>query len=112
MARTVLSPVLPVVAGTPITWTAPTTEGDAIRPSAVLMVRNGGAAAITLTLVTGATAGGYAVADQTVNVPAGGEVAVGPFPAVFPQLSGPTAGFVHVDYSAVASVTRTAIAAA
>ena len=111
MARTKVSAVTPSVAGAAIAYSAPTAEGDQVRPNTVLLVNNGSGSAITLTLVTGGTAGEYAVADPTVTVPAGAERAVGPFSAIFPQPSGADAGWVYVDYSSVTSVTRAAIAA-
>lgn len=111
MPRAMLGGVAPSgPAGVTLTWGAPTVDGDAVRPGNVLLVRNTSAGAITLTLVTGGTSGNYAVADPTVAVPAGATVAVGPFGQVFPQTSGTDAGWVYVDYSAVAGVERTVIA--
>lgn len=112
MARTFVAPVYPSLAGTSINYSAPTVEGDAVRPNTVLLIKNGSGAPITITLQTGGTVGDLAIADPTVSIAAGAEKAIGPFSGVFPQPSGADAGWVYVDYSAVASVTRAAIAAA
>jgi hypothetical protein len=98
------------MAGATVAFTAATVDGDAIRPGSALLVNNASGAPITLTLVTGATIGSRAVADDTVSVPAGSMRLIGPFADdVYPQASGPTKGAVHVDYSAFASVTRMSI---
>lgn len=98
--------------GATVTSGAAPVDGDAIPPNAFLRVTNGGAAAITLTVVTPGTVGsGLAISDHTITVPAGATRLVGPFPENhYRQNSGTTKGLVHVDYSAVTSVTREVLA--
>lgn len=112
MARAVLAPIAPSIDGASITYTAPTVDGDAVQPGTTLLVKNGSAAAITLTLVTDALIGGLAVADKTITVGAGADVLVAvPRDTIYRETSaGPTFGLVQVDYSAVTSVTRASIA--
>ncbi len=108
MPRVNVEAVSPSLDGTAYTLTAANADGDAIMPGSVLHVVNGSAAPITVTVVTGGTAQGYAIADHPVVIPAGGGRLIGPIPGgdIWPQTSGATRGRIHVDYSAVASVTR------
>lgn len=114
MARAVVAPVLTNTKGSAVAFAAPTVDGDAVQPNSIVLVQNitsgATAASVTVTLVTGATQGGFDVADATVVVPAGQTLAIGPFGPVFPQPAGPTRGLVHLDYSAPASVTRAVVA--
>lgn len=111
MARNILSPVRPAKTGATVLPTAATVDGDAIPPDAALWVNNASAGTITLTVVTPAVAAdNLAIGDYTLTIPAAGVRLVGPFPEdVYRQQSGTTAGLVHIDYSAFASVTRVAI---
>lgn len=111
MARQTLNPVTPSLAGTTVAFTAANVDGDSVPTNAVVLVNNASGGAVTVTLVTGATAGDYAIADPTVSVPAATIVAIGPFSNLFPQQSGADAGRVYLNYSAFASVTRAAIVA-
>lgn len=112
MPRALPAPVRPVPAGVDPAYAAPTVDGDAVPAGCYVAVRNGSAADITVTAVTGGTTDGLAVADVPVVVPAGGERLIGPFGNrdLWVQPSGTTAGLVHLDYSAVASVTRAVVA--
>lgn len=111
MARTVLAPVAPSIDGTPISYTAPTADGDAVQAGTTLLVQNGSAGEVTVTLVTDALVGGLAVEDKAVPVAAGAEVLIAiPRDTIYRETSeGATFGMVQVDYSAVASVTRASI---
>lgn len=110
MARVNLSAAKPTMTGQAVTYAAAPADGDAVRPHTTLLVKNGSGSPITVTLVTGGTASGYAVADPTVSVGAGAEVAIGDFSdPIFRQTSGATKGLIHVDYSSVTSVTRLAV---
>lgn len=114
MARTVVVPQAAGPAGTKVTYTAPTVEGDAVPPGCRVIVRNGSAAPVTVTVLTGGTVDGLAIADVgPTSIPAGEDWVFGPFTprATFVQPSGADAGRVLLDYSAVASVTRAAVAA-
>ena len=114
MARTQVAAQAASAAGLAPAYTAPIVDGDALPGGgdhAVLHVKNGGAGSLTVTVQTGTTTGGYAVADQTVTVPAGADRFIGPFPApVFDQPATHAdpllRGKVLVDYSVLTSVTR------
>lgn len=83
--------------------------GDTIPSSdtGYLSVKNGSASAVTVTVITpGLTVFGSAEPDLTVSVPAGGERLIGP---MLPGLVDSTVNAVKVTYSAVASVTVSAI---
>lgn len=112
MPRTAVSAQHPSVAGTQLTYTAVTAgagNGDMVRPNAVLLVRNGSGSALTVTLITGGTVDGLAIADATVTVPAGADMAIGPFGAVYPQPSGVDVGQVYVEYSSATTITRAVV---
>lgn len=66
------------------------------------VVRNAGAAAITVTIATPARIWGIDIADLSVNVGAGDTAFIGPFPE---QIFNDENGRVNVSYSAVTSVT-------
>lgn len=68
-----------------------------------IVVKNGSAASINVTITTGGTLMGVAVTDTVVAVAAGAEAFIGPFaPVLYNQ---PSTDYVFVDYSAVAAVT-------
>lgn len=113
MTYTQIEPVRPAITGTTVTLTAAPAGGDAIRPGSFLIVNNGSASAITLTLNMGRGYKGYTITSPTVSVAAGAEVLVGPFDAdPFEQLTGTNQGYCTVDYSAVTTVTRASITTA
>lgn len=93
------------IGGTQITKTAADVAGDTFDPGNVtLVVNNGSAGAITVTVVVpGNTKYGLPAPDVTRSIPAGQEFAFGPFPD---DLADPSDGRVDVTYSAVATVTR------
>lgn len=72
----------------------------------VLWVVNGSGAPITVTVVTPKTVSGLAVADQAVVIAAGAQALIGPFSR---DAFGDANGQAGIDYSATATVTRTAI---
>lgn len=109
MPRLTLNPVSPSITGTTVAFVAADAAGDSVPANCAVLVNNASGSSITVTLVTGATADDYAIADPTVAVPAGTIVAIGPFSQLFPQTSGADAGRVYLNYSAVTSVTRAAI---
>lgn len=75
----------------------------------VLLVKNGGASAITLTVVSVADEYGRS-GDIAPPVAAGEERIVGPLrPALFNQRSGADAGKVYVNFSSGTSVTVAAL---
>lgn len=115
MARNVLNAVAPAIDGTPFTYSAVSAvpgDGDAVQPGTVLLINNASGAAITVTIVTGGTSDqALAISDYTFSIPATTQEAVGPIPGgpTWVQPSGVTAGLVHIDYSASATVTRAAL---
>lgn len=110
MAHVLVNGQAPSPAGITPAFTAVTVDGDAVATDVVLHVKNGGAAATDVTVVTGGTVDGLAVADVVVNIPAGQERLIGPFlnRDLYPQVGGPDAGRVYVTYSVITSVTRAA----
>lgn len=101
-----LSPVQAQITGAEVSKTAADDAGETFRPgdNLAFIVANGDAAAHTVTVaVPGSTRYAQPHPDVDVNVPAGGEVAIGPFPS---DLADPADGFVHLSYDATTSVTR------
>lgn len=113
MARSTPAAVAPSLSGTVATPTAPNADGDIVPAGARLLVINGGATSITVTIDTTATDSGLALPDAGGAIAAGASRLFGPFPArLFAQPSDAPVGAnaVLVDYSAVASVTRVVLA--
>ena len=71
----------------------------------ILIIKNGGGSAVTLTVVTAATVDGLAVADLTASIGAGETRALGPFPPSIYNDTLVNGGNVSLTYSAVTSVT-------
>jgi hypothetical protein len=111
MAYTQVPASTPNIAGTTVTWAAPSGSGagngDAIPDGSTLLVNNASASPITITLNVAVTYEGYTITSPTVTVPATTILAIGPLNAdPFGQQSGTDAGRVHVDYSSITTVTR------
>lgn len=95
---------VPAISGAAPAFAAPAAS-DKTEVGAVLIVKNGSAAAVTVTLVTpGNLDTGDAYPDKTYSVPAGGEFWI-PVLAVYRG----TDGLAAVNFSAVASVTVAAV---
>lgn len=110
MARAVVSPVRAAMSGTSAAFTAPTVDGDAVRPYTALLVHNTSGGALNITIVTGGVVGARPIPDDVVSIPAGAYRLLGPFTEdVLPQPSGSTKGLVHVDYQTPASFERMSI---
>lgn len=95
---------VPVLAGTPPTFSTPAAS-DTAQVGSTLIVKNGSAGAVTVTLVTpGNLPTGDAYPDRAYSVAAGAE-------AWIPVLSEyrNTAGVAAVTFSATASVTAATI---
>ena len=103
----------PTITGTDPAFAAAAGGGDKVPPNdrGYLHVKNGSGSPITVTVVTpGLDKYGQARADIAVSVPATtGERIIGPFPA---DLADPADGLVAITYSAVTTVTVSAIAMA
>lgn len=112
MARDLPATQKIVPTGLAVNLTAPTANGDAIKPGQqAVWVHNGSASSINVTAQTPQKVEGLDVAENIVAVPAGTDRLVGPFPAgTYGRPSGGAdPGMVYIDYSAVASVTRAII---
>jgi hypothetical protein len=85
------------------TYVAADAAGDTVIPGAgsFLHVKNGAAAAVTVTLVTPGTVSNLDIGDQQVSVPAAGERLI----AVGDLYRDQTSGRATVNYSAATSVT-------
>jgi hypothetical protein len=101
------------ISGVVLSATAATAGPDTLAPDdrVILLVQNGSAAAVTVTVtVPGNTKYGQVNPDVTsVSVPASGGIAtIGPFPR---DLADPTDGLIDITASASASVSFYAIRA-
>lgn len=104
MPYTLVGSTKPTVAGTLITPAAADATGNAFNNGGnqMLVVLNDSGVTVTVTVDAPGTFQGVTLADATVAVAAGARKVIGPFhPAAFNQSD----GTVHVDYSAVTSVT-------
>ena len=86
------------------TFNAANAGGDSFANTGdeIIHVKNGSGGAIDVTIVTQATVDSQAVADRVVNVPAGEERVIGPFPKATYNDSG---DLVQLTYSGVTSLT-------
>lgn len=108
MAYTQTPPVAPTMTGTTVTYSAVPAGGLALLPGSILLVKNGGASPINVTLQVQKQYKGYNLAAPVIAVPAGVELAIGPIPAEVHQIINPANannGYILVDFSAVTSVT-------
>lgn len=100
-----------VLSGLAPTYAAASVGGDTLTPNgaAMLVVKNGGASPITVTVATpGKTEFGLDQPDVTISVPAAGERVIGPLTH---RLADPETGVIGVTYSGVTSVTVAALTA-
>lgn len=109
MARTALAVQQVSRSGLNPTFSAANVDGHSVKNTGAeaVYVKNGGGAPINVTIPTPGTVDGQAIGDRVVAVPNGGERIIGPFPKnVYDQ---PGTDDVHVDFSAVTSVTVAAL---
>jgi hypothetical protein len=100
-----LNPQTISLSGTTITFANASGSGDQFPNTGreLLLVRNSGTSAITVTVTAQGRYRGVPFSNVTFSVPAsGGEVIAGPFP---PEVFNDTSGRTSVGYSAVTSVT-------
>lgn len=106
MARTALTVQEITRNGLSPAYTAANGDGHSValdgQNRTMIHVVNGDASPNVVTLQTSATVDGEAVADKTVNVPAGEERMIGPFPNQFYRQSD---GSVYIDHSNTTSNT-------
>lgn len=82
MAETALTVTSLGASGVTVAYANADTEHDnsfANNGKTILVMENGGASTATVTIMTGATTGGYAVADQAIAFTAGATKIAGPF---------------------------------
>lgn len=104
MARSSISVQRITRSGANPSFESANTDGNSFdhHPDGFVWVKNGDTASKTVTIPTPRSIDGLSVADLTVDVPAGEDRAIGPFPEdTFKQDD----GTIHVDYSDVTSVT-------
>jgi hypothetical protein len=95
---------VPVIAGTPPTFTAPSTS-ETVQVGTILIVKNGSGSSITVTMTTPGTLGtGDAYPDKAYTVTAAAESWI-PVLADYRN----TAGVAAVTFSAVGSVTAASV---
>jgi hypothetical protein len=95
---------VPVIAGTPPTFTTPSTS-ETVQVGTILIVKNGSGSSITVTMTTPGTLGtGDAYPDKAYTVIAGAEAWI-PVLADYRN----TAGVAAVTFSAVATVTAASV---
>lgn len=107
--RDVITPTVLSDAGTTMTLAAASGDGHKFPNTGreLVVVTNDYTATVTLTVVTGGTAGGIAISDVDISLTAGQSKIVGPFnTAIFNQPSGSDAGRIYLNWSA--AVTGTA----
>lgn len=97
-------------AGLAPVYSAASAGGDEFVPgdTVFLHVKNGGASAVTVTVVTPGTADGFDIADMAVSVPAAGERMIGPLSAGTFADRADRRG--DITWSATASVTFAVLA--
>lgn len=115
MARNVLTAAQPTIDGATYAFTAVDStpgNGDAALPGTILLIDNGSGSSLTVTIVSGGSVEGLAVADYTVTVAAGAKRAIlVPGGPTWVQPTGTTKGRVHIDYSSATTITRAAVRA-
>lgn len=102
MARTAITAQRIDVAGTTPATEPANVDGNSVAfaGNRTVVVKNASAASINATILTSRTVEGLAVPNRVVAVPAGAEKFIR-----LSSISIQSTGLVHVDYSAVASVT-------
>jgi hypothetical protein len=102
MARTAITPQRVAVDGTALATEPANVDGNSVLLDArrALFVNNASAGAINVTIPTTATLEGLTVGSRVVAVPAGAARYIRPS-----STAAQSGGVVHVDYSAVTSVT-------
>lgn len=114
MARDLLATQTATQAGLTATFSAANAAGHWIEPGSILEVVNGSGGSIDVTLITQETRAGLAVSDQVIAVGAGARKHIhvpkaDQAPFLVPIDGGADDGMIHVDFSAVTSVTVAAI---
>lgn len=104
MARTAITPQQVSAEGLTIAYEPANVDGNSIASASTrrnLIVKNGSASSVNVTIPTPGTVGGLAIADRVIAVAAGAEVHIRTDSSSYRQSD----GSAHIDYSAVTSVT-------
>lgn len=104
MPRTAITPQVVTTTGLSVTYAAANVDGNSITSPATrrdLTVKNGSAASINVTIPTPGQVDGLDIADRVITVPAGAEMRIRTDSLAYRQ----TDGSMHINYSAVTSVT-------
>lgn len=110
MARQQIAVQTPTEAGYTPVYTAAHTDGWALDIGCMLIVKNGSGSSINVTVQTGRTSKGRAVADDVIAVPAGAERWIALTDRrLLAREAAPDLGKVWVDFSAVTTVTAAAV---
>jgi hypothetical protein len=110
MARTALTVQSVTETGIIPSYAAANVDGHSVPPGAILHVKNGSGVSINVTIQTGATSAGRAIADDVVAVGAGAEkMILLQNRALLARQDAPDRGKVYVDFSAVTTVTIAAL---
>lgn len=109
MPRTAIPTVAGSDAGTTGVGVTPDAAGGWVPPNSVLVMRNFSGAAVNVTAVAPLNAlavpAGIDPTDRVLTVGVGATAHMGPFyPGYYAQVTGPQAGQVFIDFSAVTSV--------
>ena len=106
MARTAVTPQNVTSAGVVLATEPANVDGNSIKTGTLFQVTNGSAASINVTVVTpGLIDGDLAIPDRVIAVAAAATRLIGRLGPVYHQSD----GTVHINYSAVTSVTVAAI---
>lgn len=107
MARTAITPQAGTAAGTAAVFEPANADGNSFTTARgrALHVANGSGSPIDVTLPTPAAVDGLALADRTITVAAGAHTVIGLGVASGAGIYAQADGSVHVDYSAVTTVT-------
>lgn len=110
MARDVITPVSPQEGGQTITYLAAVSANNAQvenNGNQIILANNAGGSPVTVTVITGGTIGGKAIADTAVTVAAGATRIIGQFPAEQYNQPGTTTLFIDVSGNVNLAVINT-----
>jgi len=106
--RDTITPTAIIVTGTTQSLGAASGDGQKFANTGddFVLVTNGYTATVTLTVVTGGSVGGIAIADVEKSIAAGAVVLIGPFnKSIFDQPSGTDAGKIYLNWDATVTGT-------
>ena len=101
-----VSPQVPNITGSAITYSTPTTSDTVVPGNNIYLHEKTSGTAVTTTVVVPGSAYGQARPDVAVSMPATGDRIIGPLTA---DLADPVTGFVTITRSATTGVTSAVI---